>query len=73
MRLTSPIGGTIMNYWFKECPRCYGDLREDSDIHGSYVACMQCGYTLKGHEERMISSRGTLKANLEGEDKVAAQ
>ena len=61
-----------MSYWFKECPRCQGDLRQDGDIHGSFITCMQCGYALKGHEERMLSSRGTLKANTQDGDKVVA-
>ncbi len=63
----------MMNYWFKECPRCQGDLRQEGDIHGSYIACMQCGYTLKGHEERMLARSGTLGANSEGEGKITAQ
>lgn len=28
---------------FKGCPKCKGDLVEDSDIHGKYIKCMQCG------------------------------
>lgn len=63
----------MMNYWFKECPRCRGDLREEGDLYGTYISCMQCGYTLKGHEERILSSRGTLRGTLEGGDKVTAQ
>lgn len=50
-----------MRYWFKECPRCGGDLREESDIYGSYISCVQCGYILNAMEEHQIRSQGTLK------------
>jgi len=30
-------------YWFKECPRCSGDLVAEHDQYGDYVSCMQCG------------------------------
>ena len=30
-------------FWLKCCPRCQGDLYEDKDTYGRYVACMQCG------------------------------
>ena len=30
--------------YFKECPRCRGDLFSGEDIHGGYVSCAQCGY-----------------------------
>ena len=25
------------------CPRCHGDLYAGEDIHGAYLACIQCG------------------------------
>lgn len=50
-----------MHYWLKECPRCSGDLREEGDIYGTYISCMQCGYELKAHEERALAAYGTLK------------
>ena len=31
--------------FLKQCPRCSGDLSRDSDQYGSYVHCLQCGYT----------------------------
>jgi len=31
-------------FWFKKCPRCSGDLHEESDQYGSYVSCVQCGF-----------------------------
>jgi len=30
--------------YFKECPKCQGDLYAGEDIHGGYVSCIQCGY-----------------------------
>ncbi|MDP2673688.1 MAG: hypothetical protein Q8Q00_02140 [Dehalococcoidia bacterium] len=38
-------------YWLKACPRCRGDLHEESDFFGAYVACIQCGYVLNTREE----------------------
>ena len=31
---------------FKACPRCRGDLHREIDIYGSYVCCLQCGYSV---------------------------
>jgi hypothetical protein len=50
-----------MKYWFKECPKCHGDLREESNTFGDYITCMQCGYTLKQIEEMRLRLDGTLK------------
>ena len=30
--------------YFKECPKCHGDLLSGEDVHGGYVSCIQCGY-----------------------------
>jgi len=30
-------------FWLKCCPRCEGDLYEDKDTYGRYIACLQCG------------------------------
>ena len=32
-------------FWFKLCPRCTGDLFDDRDQYGSYITCMQCGFS----------------------------
>ena len=32
-------------FWFKLCPRCTGDLFEDRDQYGSFITCMQCGFS----------------------------
>ncbi len=31
--------------WFKNCPKCRGDIYLDHDLYGDYVTCLQCGYT----------------------------
>jgi hypothetical protein len=56
-----------VKYWFKECPKCHGDLREECDTQGEYmITCMQCGYTLMHTEELQLELQGTLKfVNLE--------
>ena len=30
-------------FWFKQCPRCNGDLISERDQYGSFISCMQCG------------------------------
>jgi DNA-directed RNA polymerase subunit RPC12/RpoP len=49
-----------MKYWLKRCPKCSGDLREEADTFGSYIACMQCGYNLTHAEEAAIMTMGKL-------------
>jgi hypothetical protein len=39
-------------FWQKSCPRCKGDLCQDSDVYGIYVACFQCGHYLPVIKER---------------------
>ena len=31
-------------FLLKGCPRCSGDLYQDSDMFGPYVNCAQCGF-----------------------------
>ena len=40
--------------WFKSCPRCSGDLMEDSDGYGKYVSCLACGHYLSSADEVTI-------------------
>ena len=54
-------------FWFKSCPKCHGDLYRDSDVYGSYVACVQCSHYLTGAEEARLGSSG---AQLEHADPV---
>ncbi len=46
--------------WLKSCARCHGDLYEDSDFYGPYIACLHCGYYLTDAEEVVLrlSARG---------------
>lgn len=37
---------TMNMLWFKECPKCEGDLYMDRDMYGPFVCCVQCGYYL---------------------------
>ena len=30
-------------FWFKQCPRCGGDLIAERDNYGAFISCMQCG------------------------------
>ena len=30
-------------FWFKQCPRCGGDLISERDNYGSFISCLQCG------------------------------
>ena len=61
-----------MKYWLKVCSRCHGDLREESDIYGKYVACVQCGYILLSEEEELIRATGKLEPELIESRKLAA-
>ena len=41
-------------FWLKSCPRCNGDLYENHDIHGTYVACLQCSHYLTMEDEGIL-------------------
>ena len=44
-------------FWFKQCPRCSGDLFEDKDQYGKFITCMQCGFAKdapNGHRGVMV-------------------
>ncbi|MDA1128344.1 MAG: hypothetical protein O2913_06575 [Chloroflexi bacterium] len=43
-------------FWLKSCPRCQGDLHENSDIYGSYIDCLQCGHYLTVDEDASLRS-----------------
>lgn len=53
--------GTV-RYWLKGCPRCGGDLTEESDMYGRYISCVQCGYILKQTEEMHLLGQDTGQA-----------
>ena len=46
-------------FWLKRCPQCRGDLIAESDVHGSYVVCLQCGRTLTNQEEQTLRAERT--------------
>jgi hypothetical protein len=48
-------------YWLKACPRCQGDLREEKDIHGVMVTCIQCGYVATTAEEERLRLTGGIE------------
>ncbi|MBI2935943.1 MAG: hypothetical protein HYY31_03940 [Chloroflexi bacterium] len=50
-------------WWFKGCPRCGGDIYEEQETDGLYIACLQCGYYLR--EIEMV--RLKLSRHLVGE------
>lgn len=31
--------------YLKSCPRCAGDINADSDMHGMFLKCLQCGFS----------------------------
>jgi DNA-directed RNA polymerase subunit RPC12/RpoP len=40
--------------WYKTCTRCGGDVTHESDIHGEFISCMQCGSILNDQQERAL-------------------
>ena len=45
-------GGNM--FWLGCCSKCNGDLYEDRDHYGTYIACIQCGHYLNGAETARI-------------------
>lgn len=41
-------------FWLKRCPQCGGDLMDESDVHGSFIGCLQCGRMLTLAEEQAL-------------------
>ena len=41
-------------FWLKSCSRCGGDLYDDRDQYGYYIACIQCGHYLNVAEEALL-------------------
>lgn len=61
-----------MKYWLKACPRCHGDLREESDIYGKYVECVQCAYILLSEDEQLLLAAGKLEPELIARPRLVA-
>jgi DNA-directed RNA polymerase subunit RPC12/RpoP len=57
-----------MKYWIKKCPKCSGDLREELNTLGSYVACLHCGYTLTDAQEAALITSGVIDEPLVREE-----
>jgi DNA-directed RNA polymerase subunit RPC12/RpoP len=36
--------------YFKSCLRCKGDVYMNSDSHGAFMKCLQCGFTRDMHQ-----------------------
>jgi hypothetical protein len=43
-------------FWLKSCPRCHGDLHENTDVYGGYIDCFQCGHYLTAEEDATLRS-----------------
>jgi hypothetical protein len=56
-------GRTAM-YWLKGCPKCRGDLHEEMDIYGVFIACIQCGYVVSGAEEEELRLTGRIRVEV---------
>lgn len=41
-------------YWLKSCPKCHGDLFENTDLYGRYIDCFQCGHYLTSVEDAFV-------------------
>ena len=41
-------------FWLRSCSRCNGDLHEDVDQYGRFIACLQCGHYLTEPEEVVL-------------------
>lgn len=48
-------------FWLKACPRCRGDLREETDIYGVSISCIQCGYVASVDEEQQLRLTGRIE------------
>ena len=51
--------------YLKSCPRCEGDVRYERDMYGSYLDCLQCGFSIS-------SKNDGVEASAEGKSKVAS-
>lgn len=60
--------------WLKACPRCNtGDLYEDGDIYGRYIACIQCGHYLTEAEEVVLRYASRTKPTERAEKEVTKE
>ncbi|MBI2171596.1 MAG: hypothetical protein HYU30_06200 [Chloroflexi bacterium] len=53
---------TMTMLWFKQCPKCEGDLYLDRDRYGPFAACLQCGYYLSDVQMKVLLTLGDLRS-----------
>ena len=41
--------------WLKACPRCKGDLYQETDRFGRYVSCAQCGLSISDAKASVLA------------------
>lgn len=60
--------------WFKTCARCKGDLYEDNDDYGRFIACLQCGHELNSREVQLLwaASQGKIDPSSDTSAKLLA-
>ncbi len=58
--------------WFKQCPKCEGDLYLDRDMYGPFVACLQCGYYLTDSQMKALLTIGEVLPTVYQEEREAA-
>jgi hypothetical protein len=67
------LGETGMLY-LKSCPGCAGDVNGDSDSHGLYLKCLQCGFNkdLSPEMAAKLLARTMVNTDVSYEDRQAA-
>ena len=60
-----------MHYWLKQCPRCHGDFKEESDRFGEYLSCVQCGHIANEKEEQGLRLERAIRDNILAEKAAA--
>jgi hypothetical protein len=50
---------------FKACPRCHGDLLVDSDYHGHFACCIQCGAYFDQPQQALSQRRAASGADAD--------
>ena len=60
--------------YLKSCPRCAGDVNGDSDSHGLYLKCLQCGFNkdLSPEMAAKLLARTMVNTDVSHEDRQAA-
>ena len=54
-------------FWLKNCPRCHGDLIGESDVHGAFISCLQCGHLLTAAEEAGLREHAVPESTPRGD------